>query len=63
MILKFIMRLAHDLGMDVVIEGVETQKQLDYLANLGADKIQGYFFSRPLPVPDFKKLLAETNYK
>ena len=60
MILKFIMNLARDLGMDVIVEGVETKKQLDYLANLGADKIQGYYFSKPLPVVDFKKLLAET---
>ena len=51
------MNLARDLGMDVIVEGVETKKQLDYLANLGADKIQGYYFSKPLPVPDFKKLL------
>ena len=61
-ILKFIMNLAHNLGMDVVVEGVETQKQLDYLVNLGADKIQGYFFSRPLPVNDFKKLLEKTKH-
>ena len=60
MILKFIMMLAHDLGMDVIVEGVETKKQLDYLANLGAEKIQGYYFSKPLPVPEFKKLLEES---
>ena len=59
MILKFIMNLAKDLGMDVIVEGVETKKQLDYLVHLGADKIQGYYFSKPLPVPEFKKLLKE----
>ena len=63
MILKFIMNLARDLGMDVIVEGVETKKQLDYLANLGADKIQGYYFSKPLPVADFKKLVEETKNK
>ena len=63
MILKFIMMLARNLGMDVIVEGVETKKQLDYLANLGADKIQGYYFSKPLPVPDFKKLLFENSHK
>lgn len=63
MILKFIMMLARELGMDVIVEGVETKKQLDYLVSLGADKIQGYYFSRPLPVPDFKKLVAEHNHK
>ena len=63
MILKFIMMLARELGMDVIVEGVETKKQLDYLTSLGADKIQGYYFSRPLPVPDFNKLVAERNHK
>ena len=63
MILKFIMMLARELGMDVIVEGVETKKQLDYLVSLGADKIQGYYFSRPLPVPDFKKLVAEKQNK
>ena len=63
MILKFIMMLARELGMDVIVEGVETKKQLDYLVSLGADKIQGYYFSRPLPVPDFKKLVAERQIK
>ena len=60
MILRFIMNLARDLGMDVIVEGVETKKQLYYLANLGADKIQGYYFSKPLPVSDFKKLVEQT---
>lgn len=63
MILKFIMMLARELGMDVIVEGVETKKQLDYLTSLGADKIQGYYFSRPLPVPDFKKLVESKQPK
>ena len=63
MILKFIMMLARELGMDVIVEGVETKKQLDYLTSLGADKIQGYYFSRPLPVPDFKKLVESKQNK
>ena len=63
MILKFIMMLARELGMDVIVEGVETKKQLDYLVSLGADKIQGYYFSRPLPVPDFKKLVESKQPK
>ena len=59
MILRLILNLARDLGMDVIVEGVETQKQLDYLINLGADKIQGYYFSKPLPVKDFKELIRK----
>lgn len=56
-ILKFIVALAEELGMSVVVEGVETQAQADYVASLGDVAIQGYFFSRPLPIPDYEKLL------
>ena len=56
-ILKFIVELAKALGMDVVIEGVETQAQVDYVKTLGEVAIQGYFFSRPLPIPDYESLL------
>ena len=56
-ILKFIVELATALGMDVVIEGVETQAQVDYVKSLGDVAIQGYFFSRPLPIPDYETLL------
>ena len=40
--------LAHNLGLAVVAEGVETQGQQDYLSNLGCDFFQGFHFSRPL---------------
>ena len=41
--------LAHSLGLEVVAEGVETLAQLDYLRELECDKLQGYYFSKPLP--------------
>lgn len=45
-----IIELAHKLGMDVVAEGVETQEQHDALAERGCDIVQGYLYSRPLPI-------------
>ena len=56
-ILKFVVELASALGIGVVVEGVETQEQCAYVAGLGDVAIQGYFFSRPLPIPEFEKLL------
>jgi EAL domain-containing protein (putative c-di-GMP-specific phosphodiesterase class I) len=41
--------MAHELGMQVMGEGVETQEQLDFLRMKGCDGVQGYLFSRPLP--------------
>ena len=58
-ILKSIMHLAFDLDMGVVVEGVETKAQVDFLASIGADDIQGYYFSKPLPVPDFIEKLRQ----
>jgi diguanylate cyclase (GGDEF)-like protein/PAS domain S-box-containing protein len=44
--------MAHDLGLRVVAEGVETQEALDQLRSIGCDSVQGYFISRPLAPAD-----------
>jgi len=51
--------LGHELGMRVVAEGVETSQQLAMLQTYACDVAQGYFFSRPLPVPDLRVWLEE----
>ena len=53
-----IIRMAHSLNLQVVAEGVETQEQLAYLHQHRCDQVQGYCFSRPLPLPDLERLLA-----
>ncbi|MEM8778115.1 MAG: EAL domain-containing protein [Cyanobacteria bacterium P01_G01_bin.49] len=57
-IIQSIITLAHNLGMDVVAEGIETQEQLTYLQSLQCDYGQGYFFNRPLSPEDVVKLLS-----
>jgi diguanylate cyclase (GGDEF)-like protein len=47
-IVRFIIGLAHGLGMRVTAEGVETSKQAAWLEEQGCDRLQGYFFSRPV---------------
>jgi diguanylate cyclase (GGDEF)-like protein/PAS domain S-box-containing protein len=49
-----IITLAHSLKLTVVAEGVETEEQSRLLRLLGCDEMQGYFFSKPLPVEDFE---------
>ncbi|MBL6752232.1 MAG: EAL domain-containing protein [Nevskia sp.] len=48
-ILAAIVRLAHDLGMDVITEGIETLQQSAVLRELGSDMAQGYYFGKPVP--------------
>ena len=50
--IKDIIRLMHDLGKQMIIEGVEEQWQYERLMEFNADIIQGYFFSKPLPAAD-----------
>ncbi|MGK7957381.1 MAG: putative bifunctional diguanylate cyclase/phosphodiesterase [Crocosphaera sp.] len=57
-IIQSIIPLAHNLGMDVVAEGIETEEQLNYLQQLNCDFGQGYFFNRPLPAPEAETLLS-----
>jgi diguanylate cyclase (GGDEF)-like protein len=52
-----IIRLAHDLRLKVIAEGVETEEQLVYLREWGCDEAQGFYFGRPLPVNEFARLL------
>ncbi|OAN50374.1 diguanylate cyclase [Paramagnetospirillum marisnigri] len=58
-IVDAIVAMAKALKLKVVAEGVENQEHLDFLRGLGADQIQGYFFSRPLPADGMRQLLAE----
>lgn len=44
-----LVRLAHDLGLVVVAEGLETQQQLDAIRSVGVDRAQGYLFAQPEP--------------
>jgi diguanylate cyclase (GGDEF)-like protein/PAS domain S-box-containing protein len=48
-ILVGITHIAHDLGMEVVAEGVETEAQLDFVRAVGCDAAQGFHLARPLP--------------
>ena len=47
--------LAKKLGMEIVAEGIETREQVDFLAKQDCDLIQGFYFSKPLPVSEFEE--------
>ena len=53
-----IVTLAHNLRLQVVAEGVETEEQLRFLHLLRCDEVQGYLFSKPLPAEGLEQVLA-----
>lgn len=57
-IVETIVALAHGLGMDVVAEGIETREQQDRLTEMGCEYGQGYYFARPMEVPQVDALFA-----
>jgi EAL domain-containing protein (putative c-di-GMP-specific phosphodiesterase class I) len=48
-LVRTIIDLAHNFGMEVIAEGVETSQQASILAGYGCDLLQGYYYSKPLP--------------
>ncbi|GBO52253.1 diguanylate cyclase/phosphodiesterasewith PAS/PAC sensor [Pseudanabaena sp. lw0831] len=63
-IVQSILRLANNLGMGIVIEGVETSQELDYFETLGGSSIevQGYFISHPLDSEKATQWIQSTTY-
>jgi len=59
-VIAAIMALARSLSIGVVVEGVETQTQLQHFEQYGALEIQGYYFSKPRPAADLQKWLRES---
>ena len=59
-ILESIVELGKHLRMDVVVEGVETKEQVDFLSKIGCHHIQGYYFSKPLDKDIFMGLVKRS---
>ena len=56
-ILRFLIDMAHEMGVSLVAEGAETQAQVAFLQENGCDYIQGYYYSKPVPEAKFCSLL------
>ena len=59
-ILKYVVTLAKGLNLETIAEGVEEESQYKYLKELGCDGIQGYYFSKPMPLNEYRELLSQT---
>ena len=57
--LEVIIDIADYLSVPVIAEGVETAEQLSALKAMGCDLVQGYYFSRPVPAPEYERFILE----
>jgi EAL domain-containing protein (putative c-di-GMP-specific phosphodiesterase class I) len=53
------MKMAIGLGTETVCEGVETKEQVEFLREIGCTRIQGYYYSRPLPFEETVSLFGK----
>jgi diguanylate cyclase (GGDEF)-like protein/PAS domain S-box-containing protein len=60
-ITRTIISMAHNLGLGVIAEGVETKEQLEFLQQVQCEEVQGYYFSRPIPDNSLVKLINQDN--
>ncbi|MCR4692181.1 MAG: EAL domain-containing protein [Lachnospiraceae bacterium] len=58
-----VIRMIHDLGREVICEGVETKEQVEFLKKTDCRKIQGYFFDKPLEHDEFTQRLENPSYE
>jgi EAL domain-containing protein (putative c-di-GMP-specific phosphodiesterase class I) len=61
-IVKAAVNLAHTLGLKIVAEGVEDEKTLDLLANMGCDYAQGYYMAKPMPQNDLIDWMQDSEW-
>ena len=58
-ILETILNMTQTMALPVIVEGVENEQQVSFLADLGCRYIQGYHFYKPMEVADFEKLISD----
>lgn len=56
-----IVELAHNIGIKVVAEGIENEEELSIFEKIGVDSIQGFVFSKPIPVDEYLKFIEKKN--
>lgn len=61
--IKYLIRMMKHMGVMTVMEGVETEEQLEFMRKCGCDVVQGYFYAKPMPLPEFRKFVKEFNAK
>ena len=60
-ILESVVNMAKILSLPIVVEGVETKEQIDFLEGLGCRYVQGFYFYRPMPAEQLKRIIEDTD--
>ena len=56
-IMESVVQMAHNLGIDTVVEGVETETQVEFLKEIGCNVVQGYYYAKPMSTEECLDLL------
>jgi EAL domain-containing protein (putative c-di-GMP-specific phosphodiesterase class I) len=59
-LVETIIMLGHNLGMNIIAEGVETQAQFDFLREKGCEEIQGFLYCKPLPAAEVERFMGQS---
>ena len=62
-VLSNIIRMASELKMDVIAEGVENRNQMEYLKSVNCDMVQGFLFDKPMPEEQFEERMQKWWYQ
>ena len=60
-ILKYLVSMAKDLSVHTLAKGAETKEQCDFLREIGCEKIQGYYYGKPVPCEDFQQYCLDND--
>ena len=61
-IIKSTVRMAKDIGIHTLVEGVETEEQRDFVRSIGCEKIQGWYYGRPMPLSELESCIQEKGW-
>ena len=62
-IIRHVIEMAKALNLDIVMEGVETEHQVEFLKETGCRIAQGFFYYRPMPLADYERELGFMRFK
>ena len=58
-IVESVVEMSRQIGLPIIVEGIETMQQVEFLAKMGCRYVQGFYYFKPMPVPDFEQLILD----